>query len=134
MGLTASQWQFIARRLVSGTDVEAAEAIGVRRQTISEWKQIPEFLAEYEAAFKDGVHVALEITRQNLGKAAMVLTDGLEANKSDRADYQTRINSAKTIFQAHGLCKQTSELKADVNISGGLRIDIGGDGAIEPGN
>lgn len=110
MGLTGNQWQFIARRLVSSTDKEAAEVVGLRPQTVSEWKRdCPEFVREYEAAFTDGVHVAQEITRQHLGRAAMVLAEGLDARQGRKPDYASRLASAKAVLQSHGLLRDRVE-------------------------
>jgi hypothetical protein len=79
MGLSADQWRFIAARLVANSDKEAAESVGMSVGNMYNWKLDPEFKAEYTAAFTDGVHVAMELSRQNLGKAANALAEGLLA-------------------------------------------------------
>jgi len=124
MGLTGLQWRFIANRLTTSTDQEAAEITGVAPATVSRWKSGSlEFAEQYETSFRDGVHVAMEIARQNLGKAANTLADALEAKDGRNPDYQARIAAAKLLFQSHGLLKDKVDLT-----SGGksLRIVIDG--------
>jgi predicted metal-dependent phosphotriesterase family hydrolase len=139
MGLTADQWRFISERLVRGSDKEAAASINVPVQTVYNWKcNDAEFAHQYEAAFADGVHVAIEITRQNLGRAAQTLTQGLDATKlvdlevigsgekgrqfveREVPDWKARLEAVKILFQSHGLLKD----KVDVNNTGKLTIEV----------
>lgn len=112
MGLTAQQWRFIAARLTSSSDKEAAEQVGVRPQQVYEWKyESPEFRQAYEAAFADGVHVAMEMCRQALGEAAATLREGLTAmDARGRPDWSARMAAVKLLFQSHGLLREKREI------------------------
>lgn len=110
MGLTAIQWQFIAARLLAGTDKEAAEQVGIHQTRVSDWKaEQTEFAAEYEAAFSDGVHVAKSYTRKLLGKAAKVLDDALDAKFGRAPDQKARLKAVELIFKTHGLLREKVE-------------------------
>lgn len=124
MALSAEQWKFIAARLVSSTDKAAASIAGVADATVSRWKsEQPDFAAEYEAAFTDGIHVAQEYTRKLLGQAAVTLGESLTAERpgpqgSSVPDQQARLKAVELLFRTHNLLSE----KRDVNLSGGLSV------------
>ncbi len=104
MGLTAQQWQFIAARLLTSTDYEAAEQLGIDKNTPSRWKRdSEEFAQEYEASFRDGVDVAKKYTRKQLGKAADVLRQQLEAKDKREPDNFARLKAVEILFKSHGI-------------------------------
>lgn len=122
MALSALQWKLIAARLVAKTDKEAAERCDIVAQTVADWKrEDSEFAREYNAAFEDGVHVAKEIARQNLGQAAMTLTEGLKAMTSDGPDWKARLRAAELLLKSHGLLTD----KVDANVA--LALSVTGD-------
>lgn len=126
MSLTALQWRFIAARLLCSTDKEAAELIGIRHNTPSNWKlEYPEFAEQYEAAFKDGVHVAQEYSRKLLGKAVQRHDEALDANRRDKADHATRLTAAKNLLQIHGLLKNQQVHSGDPDNP--VRVEISAD-------
>jgi hypothetical protein len=112
MTLTAQQWRFLALRLVSKTDTEAARELGIAENTPANWKgNDPEFAREYEACFRDGVHVAQEIARRNLGRAADTLCSALGATTtSGQPNWRARLEAARLLLQTHGLLRDRQEL------------------------
>lgn len=109
MALTGLQWKFISARLLARTDDEAASKVGVHPSTVTAWKrEETEFLAEYTAAFRDGVRVAQEYSRKLLGTATQRLQEALDATIPGETgkplpDHRVRIEAARTLYRAHGL-------------------------------
>lgn len=134
--LSAQQLLFLANRLVSKTDKDAAIATGVHPTRVADWKtEDPEFAAEYEAAFSDGIKLAQNITRQHLGIAATRLAEGLDATKTigvrvegehtDKGapvyqdvtvpDHTARLKAVELMFKAHGLLLDRTEHSIDLS-------------------
>ena len=60
---SSDQWRFIAARLESGSDKEAAEKIGLKPQTVSAWKNkraINEYIADARQTAAIGVRDSIE--------------------------------------------------------------------------
>ncbi len=117
MSLTTSQWRFIAARLLTSTDKEAAEQIKISPVTVAGWKQeSPEFSAEYLASFTDGVNVAKSYTRKLLGKAAQRLGEALDALDPDSGApaWKYRLQAAEVLLKAHGLLRDKVDIELRV--------------------
>jgi hypothetical protein len=96
--LTWLQMRFLAERLQCRTDTEAAEIIGVRTQTPSEWKaNCPAFKAKYDELGRDGLELAKTMIRATMGKAAAALAGNLVGKPSDVNE------AAKTILTLGGM-------------------------------
>lgn len=131
--LTTLQLRFLAARLLSATDIEAAAQVKCAAQTVWNWKQeCPEFLAEYQAVFADGVDLAKTYSRRLLGKAAQRLDEALDATKVVSVgmrqvvepDHRIRIDAAKLLFQAHGLLTERIDIELRIKeIAASLGIE-----------
>lgn len=107
MGLNPNMTRFLSERLDCNSDKEAAERIGVRPQSVSQWKiDFPEFRDMYEQLSSDGVKIATEMLRQKLGKAAEVVIETLKANNGRKPDYTNRLAAAKLLMQSQGMLKE----------------------------
>ena len=93
--LSTDQIRFVVARQEFSTDKEAAEEIGVKPDTVYQWKHrgVPIDKAVRLMAF-DGVEVASELRRRNLAKAMAVKVAGLDSNKE-----VTRQNVATEIIE-----------------------------------
>lgn len=80
-GLSTDQTRFVIARNEYPTDKKAAKAIGVKPATVSDWKYkgIPIDEAVKLMAV-DGLIVAQELRRRNLGKAMGVKVAGLDSD------------------------------------------------------
>ena len=80
--LTTDQIRFIAARQEHSTDKDAAQAIGIKPDTVYQWthKGVPIAEAVRLMAF-DGLVTTLHIRRQNLIKAMLVKVAGLDSEK-----------------------------------------------------
>jgi len=91
--LSVDQIRFVVARQEHATDKEAAEAIGVKPQTVYQWshKGVPIAEAVRLMAF-DGLETALHIRHKNLTKAMLVKVAGLdEKDKRVRQAVATEI-------------------------------------------
>ena len=91
--LSTDQVRFIVARQEFSTDKEAAIEIGVKPDTVSQWKHkgVPIDEAVRLMAM-DGLIVAQEVRRRNLAKAMLVKVEGLdESNPRIRQNVATEI-------------------------------------------
>jgi hypothetical protein len=94
--LSSDMIRFIVARHEYPTDKEAAEAVGVKPNTVYQWK------ARYNKPIDEAVHlmavdglvVASELRRRNLAKAMAVKVAGLDSTKEN-----TRQNVATEIIE-----------------------------------
>ncbi len=120
MALTITQLRFLAERLTSESDTEAAKRVGIHETTPAKWKgNNPDFAARYAKVFEDGVDLAIQIMREHLAAAALTLAENLKATGENGPDYAARNQAAKTLLQSHGLIRD----RQDVNVSGGLTME-----------
>ena len=123
--LTSDQIRFIVARQEVATDKEAAEAIGVKPDTVYQWKS--RYGAPIDEAVRlmiaDGLVVAGELRRRNLAKAMAVKVAGL-----DDADSKLRQGVATEIIEWEmGKPTQPTEQKGEYTI----RVVYGTDGKPE---
>lgn len=105
--LSIDQIRFIVARQQFSTDKEAAEEIGIKPDTVYQWKHkgVPIDEAVRLMAV-DGVVLAQHIRRKNLAKAMLVKTGGL-----DSGDERVRQGAATEIIEWEmGKAKQKTEL------------------------
>lgn len=76
--LTTDQIRFVVARQEFSTDKEAAEAIGIKPNTIYKWKAEHPIDDAVRLMALDGVIVAKELRRRNLAKAMAVKVAGLD--------------------------------------------------------
>jgi len=93
--LSTDQIRFVVARQEFSTDKEAAQEIGVKPDTVYQWKHkgVPIDEAVRLMAF-DGIEVASELRRRNLAKAMAVKVAGLDSTKE-----VTRQNVATEIIE-----------------------------------
>ena len=79
--LTTDQVRFVVARQECSTDKEAAESVGLHRQTVKRWK-LEGILIDraVKLMLTDGVIVAMKMRRRNLAKAMLVKTAGLDSD------------------------------------------------------
>lgn len=110
--LSTDQIRFVVARQEFSTDKEAAQEIGVKPDTVYQWKHrgvpIDEAVRLMAA---DGVVVALELRRRNLAKAMAVKVAGL--NSKDEAMRQR----VATEIAEWELGKAPQHQRVDVNIA-----------------
>jgi HEAT repeat protein len=100
--LTPTQEVAVALVLAGKTDGEAAEAAGVTRQTVWEWRHNhPTFIAEVNRRRKEVWGAAAERLRGLLGRAVEVLEEGLDAQ-----DPRVRQRAASLVLQVLGLMEK----------------------------
>lgn len=88
--LTTNQLRYLVARQDYSTDGEAAEAIGMKPNTIYKWPSIVDEALRLMAS--DGVFVAREMRRRALPKAMAVKVAGLDSeNERIRQDVATEI-------------------------------------------
>ena len=105
--LSTDQIRFIVARQEFSTDKEAAQAIGIKPDTVYQWKHkgVPIDSAVRLMAM-DGVVVATEMRRRNLAKAMLVKVAGL-----DEKDVKVRQGVATEIIEWEmGKAKQKQEI------------------------
>lgn len=120
--LTWKQRQFLAKRLLCGSDTEAAEAVGTSAAVVSRWKHEPEFKQAYEELPHDGLEFAKASHRQMLAKATMVHSELL-----DSLDDKVRLGAVKLLYEAQGLMVQKTEISGNLGLK--IVIDEGPDGS-----
>jgi len=93
--LTSDQIRFVVARQEFPTDMEAAQSIGIKANTVYKWRHggVPIDDAVHLMA-ADGVIVAMELRRRNLAKAMAVKVAGLDSTKE-----VTRQNVATEIIE-----------------------------------
>lgn len=113
--LSLEQIRFITARQECATDKEAAEAIGIKADTVYQWKHkgIPIDEACKLLAF-DGLVTALHIRKRNLVKAMMVKVAGLDLDDDSlRQRVATEIIEWET-----GKASQPIEHKGELVVKG----------------
>lgn len=108
--LSIDQIRFIVARQQFSTDKEAAEEVGLKPDTVYQWKHkgVPIEDAVRLMAL-DGLVVAQHIRRKNLAKAMLVKVSGLDLD-----DERLRQTVATEIIEWEmGKAKQTTELTGD---------------------
>ena len=80
--LSTDQIRFVVARQEFSTDKEAAEAIGVKPDTVYQWKHKGHPIDEaVRLMAMDGIIVASELRRRNLAKAMAVKVAGLDSSE-----------------------------------------------------
>ena len=116
-GLTATQLEYVGKRILSSSQAEAAKEAGVISGTVSRWKQDGVPIDEIvELAKQDGVIVAKEKLRRLSGKAVDVLEEEMDKKRGGK-----RIEAALAVLDRVGIVKGES---FDVT-SGGERLGSG---------
>lgn len=112
--LTPMQIRYVIVRQECATDKEAAEAIGIKPDTVYHWPQIVREAVRLMA--RDGVVTALHLRRRALSKAMLVKVDGL-----DSKDERVRQAAATELIEWElGRAAQTNKNEH----SGHMSIDI----------
>lgn len=87
--MTSRQLEFIQARLLVSTDKEAAEAIGITRDAVNQWKKqgvkINEVLRLY---WKSAVELAVEMFQEGTVQAAETLFALMRDSKSEQIKFQ----------------------------------------------
>lgn len=76
--LTSEQLRYVAARPSVRYDYQAAEAIGLARETVARWENKADIDEAVRLMLMDGVKVAVEILRRNLARAASEIADELD--------------------------------------------------------
>ena len=107
--LSADQIRFVVARQDVPTDKEAAQAVGIKPDTVYHWKSrdgAPITEAQQLMA-SDGLIVAHHVRRRNLAKAMLVKVAGLDSD-----DERTRQNVSTEIIEWEmGRAQQTTKLE-----------------------
>ena len=107
--LSTDQIRFVVARQECGTDKEAAEAIGIKPDTVYHWPDAVRDAVRLMAG--DGLHVAIEVRRRNLPKAMMIKAAGLDSD-----DERLRQGVATEIIEWEmGKATQREEHSGDVS-------------------
>lgn len=115
--LTTDQIRFVIARQECATDKEAAEAIGIKPDTVYHWPALVKETVRLMA--EDGLVVARHIRRRNLAKAMMVKVAGL-----DSGDERLRQNVATEIVEWEmGRAAQPHEGDIVIRYSGNIDPD-----------
>lgn len=77
--LSINQQRFVTARLETDTDQEAAEKIGLARETVSKWPERELIREALTIAATDANSAVWAILKRNAIKAAMVKTKGLDS-------------------------------------------------------
>jgi hypothetical protein len=112
------QMKFLSRRLLTKTDIEAANEIGISPTVVPRWKDEPSFLAAYNELGRDGLELAKKMVRQNMATAANTLADLLNSS-SDR----TRLGACETILTLGGMAT-TQNINMESEAIGKLLADL----------
>lgn len=103
---TRIQWRFIAARLKTRTDKEAAESIGIRPKIPTQWSNKPEINAYLLKVQQDAAKKAEQLLEAHLFEAAMVKVSALQSE-----DEKIRQSAATEILDRNlGKPKQRQEL------------------------
>ena len=123
-GLQPDQNQFLAHRLRSRSDREAAASAHIAIGRIEAWKQRDQaFMRAYRELGSDGVKLAQRITREDLGMAAIVLREGLTATRlivvskrdiREVPDWKSRHEAAELILKIHGVL--TAKIDIEIRV------------------
>ncbi len=115
VGLRPDQNLFLAHRLRVSSDLEACRLAGFPQDRLDGWKaRDAQFLDAYQRLNTDAVALAQRLTREDLGRAALVLRQGMEATRPIILpggvvelvpDYRERREAAQTILTIHGAIK-----------------------------
>ena len=97
-GLSVEQLNAIDALVTGATDIEAAERVGVSRQTIWEWKRNPLFLATLNQRRQELWEPQIERLRGLVSKAITVLEQTLESD-----DEKLRLQAAVQVLKSVGL-------------------------------
>jgi hypothetical protein len=118
--LSTEQIRFVVARQEFSTDKEAAEAIGIKPNTVYQWKNKGALVDDAVRLMAlDGVVVASRVRRRNLAKAMMVKVAGL-----DSKDERMRQSTATEIIEWEmGKATQKQELTGAEGKP--IEVDIG---------
>jgi len=117
--LTTDQIRFVVARQECPTDKEAAEAIGLKPDTVYHWPDTVKEAVRLMAS--DGIVVATHVRRRNLAKAMLTKVAGL-----DSIDEQVRQRVATEIIEWE-MGRATQPVDQHTEHSGGVSvIAIGG--------
>jgi hypothetical protein len=115
--LTVAQLNAVDLLVTGKTDQEAAEAVGVTRQTVNGWRNAnPWFVAALNARRQDLWGVTVDQLRALLPRAVAVLAEEL-----DRGEARARV--AVDILRLAGLDRTRSDAKLDTLLVGGTDPD-----------
>ena len=107
-GLTWRQKQFLACRLLSDYDKEAAEKAGVALRTVQSWKlEDAEFREAYNALGSGGLELASRMIADLMGEAAAELRRLMSSDRDS-----VRLKAAELVLTLGGMSRGV-----DVNIS-----------------
>lgn len=110
--LTAVQWRFVAARLSSRSDREAAEAIGIHPTTAAAWPNKKEINALLESIARDATQAAAAMLGQH---ALDAVTTVLESMQSE--DAAVRLRAAQDVLdRTMGKAIQRNELRGALAI------------------
>jgi hypothetical protein len=105
-GFTIDQWRFIAARLNTSTDKEAAEMIGVNVATPPRWPNKPEINKAVAELQSEAVSGAVAALKQSSLQAAMTII-GLMRSE----DEAVRLRAAQDVLdRANGKASQRTEI------------------------
>lgn len=92
--LSAQQWQAVAMLAAGQRVAEAAEALGLARETVSRWRASPIFTAAYNATVREIHSETVGELRSTAGEAVAVLR-GLLSAESERV----RLSAAVAVLR-----------------------------------
>lgn len=118
--LSTDQIRFVVSRQEFGTDKEAAQAVGLKPDTVYHWPGMVREAVRLMAA--DGIAVAIELRRRNLPKAMMAKVAGLECD-----DERIRQGVATEIIEWE-LGKATQRQETDITTGGQAVKTLSDDG------
>lgn len=114
--LTINQQRFLAERLLTSTDEDAAQKCEMTADSVRRWKRdCAEFVEAYQKLGSDGIELALDILRQHLGKMSITLTEAVEAMDGRKPDWQTRLAAIRIAFQSHGILRERRVIEGDAD-------------------
>lgn len=106
--LSSRQVKAIAVLTQGGSGREAAEACKVTPQTLSEWRQNPEFKSRLDTVKME----VLESARDNLQSAAQTAVQALVDLAKNSTHQETRRKAALNILEMTGFTRETIEMFA----------------------
>lgn len=110
--LSALQWQFVAARLQTKTDKEAAEAIGIDDKTPPRWPNKPEINKLLEELRRDAAVGVVAFLNQAALTAAVKVYDSMNS-----ADASVSLRAAQDVLdRALGKAMQRSELSGSLAV------------------
>lgn len=105
--LAPNQVKALAVLIDGGNDSEAAEAAGVRRQTVNTWKNKPEFQDEFDKQYAEIIPKATAALTASIGDCVSYLRSVVvDDEKSDTV----RIRAASTLLTNAIRYTETSEI------------------------